>query len=102
YPHAASRWRTALPAKPARQRPADQADDPDRPAMYPGGTWHPPPVNLRRHRASPSDHADASGSAGVSRLPSAPLTAMGVAGRSPVQSPPVQSPPASGDAAGGT
>ena len=59
YPHTASRWRTALPAKPARQRPAD----PDRPAMYPGGTWHPPPVDLRRHRASPSDHADASNAA---------------------------------------
>ena len=56
----------ALPAKPARQRPADRAGDPDRPAMYPGGTWHPPPVDLRRHRASPSDHADASDSAEMS------------------------------------
>jgi hypothetical protein len=27
--------------------------------MYPGGTWHPPPVDLR-HRATSSDHADAS------------------------------------------
>jgi hypothetical protein len=49
-----SRWRTASPAKPARQRPAGRAGDPDRPAMYPGGTWHPPPVDLRRHRASPA------------------------------------------------
>ena len=48
--------RTALPAKPARQRPAGRAGDPDRPAMYPEVTWHPPPVDLRRHRASPSDH----------------------------------------------
>jgi hypothetical protein len=31
--------------------------------MYSGGTWHPPPVDLRRHRASPSGHADASDSA---------------------------------------
>ena len=54
YPHTASRWRTALPAKPARPRPAGRAGDPDRPAMYPGGTWQPPPVNLRRHRASPA------------------------------------------------
>jgi hypothetical protein len=43
-----------LPAKPARQRPADRAGDRDRPARYPGGTWHPPPVDLRRHRASPA------------------------------------------------
>ena len=34
--------------------------------MYPGGTWHLPPVDLRRHRASPSDHADASDSAEMS------------------------------------
>ncbi len=54
HPHTASRWRTALPAKPARPRPAGRAGDPDRPAMYPGGTWQPPPVNLRRHRASPA------------------------------------------------
>ena len=48
YPHTASRWRTALPAEPVRRRPAGRAGDPDRPAMYPGGTWHPPPVDLRR------------------------------------------------------
>ncbi len=34
--------------------------------MHPGGTWHPPPVDLRRPRASPSDHADASDSAEMS------------------------------------
>jgi len=62
YPHTASRRRTALPAKPARQRPARRTGDPDRPAMHPGGTRHPPPVDPRRHRASPSDHADASDS----------------------------------------
>jgi len=33
--------RTALPAKPARQRPAGRAGDPDRPAMYSGGTCAP-------------------------------------------------------------
>ncbi len=53
----------ASPAKPARKRPAGRAGDPGRPAIYPGGTWHPPPVDLRRHWASPSDHADASDSA---------------------------------------
>jgi len=34
--------------------------------MYPGGTRHLPPVDLRRHRASHSEHADASDSADVS------------------------------------
>ena len=58
----------ALPAKPARQRPTDRARDLDRPAMYPGGTWHPPPVDPRHHRASPSDHADACDSADVSEF----------------------------------
>ncbi len=53
YPHTASRWRTALPAEPVRRRPAGRAGDPDRPAMYPGGTWHPPPVNLRRYSGEP-------------------------------------------------
>jgi hypothetical protein len=66
YLHTAGRWRIALTAKAARQRPADQADNPDRPAMYPGGARHLPPVDLHRHRASRSDHADASDSADVS------------------------------------
>jgi hypothetical protein len=65
YPHTAD-GALALPAKPARQRPAGRAGDPDRPAMYPGCTWHPPPVDLHRHQASPSNHADASDSAEMS------------------------------------
>jgi hypothetical protein len=42
------------------------AHPPSRPAMYPGCTWHPPPVDLHRHRANPSNHADASDSAEMS------------------------------------
>ena len=63
YPPTVSRRRTALPARPVRQRPADHANDPDRPAMYPGDTSHPPTVDLRRYRASPSGPADSSDSA---------------------------------------
>jgi hypothetical protein len=40
------RQRIALPAEPASQRSAGQARDPDRPVMYPGGTWHRPPADL--------------------------------------------------------
>ena len=57
----------ASPTKLARQRPTDRARDLDPPAMYPGGTWHPPPVDPRNHRASPSD-ADACDSADVSEF----------------------------------
>jgi hypothetical protein len=43
----ASGRRIALPAEPARQRSAGQARNPGRPVMYPGGTWHRPPADLR-------------------------------------------------------
>ncbi len=59
-------WRTALPAKPARRRPATELvtliDLPCTPEV-PGIHLPWMTVDLRRHRASPSDNADASDSA---------------------------------------
>ena len=65
YPQTASRWRTGVTGQASTTATCRPAGDPDRPAMYPGGPWHPPPVDLRRHRASPNDHADAPDSANV-------------------------------------
>jgi hypothetical protein len=55
----AGTWRAALHAEPSGQRPASTAHDRARPAGYPTGTCHRPPVDPRHYQAqaSPNDHA---------------------------------------------